>query len=138
MKLIVTSFLMAALFLNAPAQQTTTMDIVNTAVKLVEQQLDAYNKVDIDAFLMPYAEQVEIYTFPDKLQYTGKAEMRKRYGAMFEKFPDLHCDLVNRIVEGNTIIDHENVSLGPDKEPFRAIAVYKIKEDKIAAVYFIQ
>jgi len=114
------------------------MDTTNKAAELVQQQLDGYNNTDIDAFLKPYAEKVEIYTFPNILQSTGKTEMRKRYGELFKKYPELHCDLINRIVENNTIIDHENVSLKPEKEPFRAIAIYKIKDEKIAQVYFIQ
>jgi len=126
------------LCLNITAQNISKMDTTNKAVLLVQQQLDGYNNNDIEAFLKPYAEQVEIYTFPDKLQYIGKEEMRKRYSGMFKKYPDLHCDLVNRIVENNTIIDHEKVSLKPEKEPIRAIAIYKIKDGKIAQVYFIQ
>jgi len=137
MKLVITSIILT-LFLNMQAQHKTKVDTTNTAIRLVKQQLEAYNKNDIDAFLIPYAEHVKIYTFPDKLQYTGKAEMRKRYAGMFDKFPDLHCDLVNRIVEGNTVIDHENVSLSPKMEPFKAIAIYKIKDDKIAEVYFVR
>ena len=105
--------------------------------QLAQAQLDAYNGHDLEAFLKPYAEDVKVYQFPNTLQFEGKETMRKNY-QFLEKTPDLHCELVNRIVEGNTVIDHENVTIDKDKPPFKAIAIYKIKDGKIAEVYFIQ
>lgn len=105
--------------------------------QLAQAQLDAHNGHDLEAFLAPYAEDVKVYQFPDKLQYEGKATMRKTY-QFLKTTPDLHCELVNRIVEGNTVIDHENVTFSKDRPPFKAIAIYKIKDGKIAEVYFIQ
>ena len=49
----------------------------NTPVMLVQQQLNAYNAHDLDAFLAPYADDVEIYSTTGKLQLKGKEEMRK-------------------------------------------------------------
>ncbi len=108
-----------------------------TPEQLAQAQLDAYNAKNIDAFLEPYSDSVEIYMFPGKLMSKGKEAMRKEYGAMFQQVPNLHCTLVNRIVEGNTVIDHENVTgFGP--QPLRAIAIYTINKGKISKVYFIQ
>ena len=53
--------------------------VMNTPVMLVQQQLNAYNTHDLEAFLDPYAEDVEIYSTSGKLQIKGKAEMRKQY-----------------------------------------------------------
>lgn len=111
--------------------------IKNTPEMLAQQQLNAYNLRDIDAFLEPYADSVEIYDLSGKLMMKGKEQMRRSYSGMFKNTPDLHCQLVNRIVEGNTVIDHESVSGWGDK-PVKAIAIYKIEKDKIAKVYFIQ
>ncbi len=108
-----------------------------TPEQLAQAQLDAYNARNIDAFLEPYSDSVEIYMFPGKLMSKGKEAMRKEYGAMFQQVPNLHCTLVNRIVEGNTVIDHESVSgFGP--QPLKAIAIYTIQKGKISKVYFIQ
>ena len=57
---------------------------------------------------------------------------------MFQNSPDLHCELVNRIVLGNTVIDQEKVTGIPGLELLEAIAIYKIKDGKIAQVYFIR
>ena len=50
---------------------------------LAQEQLDGYNNRDIDAFLKPYAKNVKVYTYPNKLDYEGIDEMRKRYAPMF-------------------------------------------------------
>jgi imidazolonepropionase-like amidohydrolase len=105
----------------------------STPEKLVEQQLNAYNDHNLEAFLVPYAEDVDIYTFPDKLQFKGKAEMRKRY-QFLNNTPDLHCELQNRIVQGNTVIDHERVTSGG--RVFYAVAIYQIVNGKIKTVHF--
>ncbi|MNX30409.1 Melamine deaminase [compost metagenome] len=109
--------------------------IEETPIALVQRQLNAYNFRNIEAFLEPYADDVEIYNYPDKLIEKGKAEMRKNYAAMFEKVPNLHCELMGRIVQGNTVIDKERVQFG--KEIVEAVAIYHIENNKIKKVYFI-
>ncbi len=104
---------------------------------LVQQQLNAYNARDIDAFLAPYSDSVAIYDFPGKISVKGKAEMRKAYAGMFQNIKNLHCQLVNRIIQDNTVIDHESITgFGPNL--VSGIAIYKIAKGKIAEVYFIQ
>ena len=110
---------------------------IQSPEELAQQQLNGYNARDIDAFLEPYSEDVKIYGFPNKLQVEGKEAMRKGYANMFQNTPDLHCELINRIVQGDTVIDHEKVT-GFKNGPLNAVAIYKIKEGKIAEVYFIQ
>lgn len=115
------------------AQTETTY----TPNQLAQLQLDAYNSRNIEGFLAPYAEDVKIYTFPNELIMEGKEAMRKSYGAMFQKTKNLHCSLVNRVVMGDTVIDKEYV-VGFGEDAVEVIAIYKIKEGKIAEVYFIR
>jgi hypothetical protein len=103
---------------------------------LAQKQLIGYNARDIDAFLEPYADDIEIYTFPNTLRSKGKDEMRKSYEAYFQKTPNLHCELKNRIIQGNTVIDKEYIT-GTGK-PFEAIAIYQIENNKIKRVYFVR
>lgn len=113
-------------------------NIEAVAERLAQEQLDAYNNRDIESFILPYAEDVRVYTFPDQLMYQGRDEMYGLYGRMFSRTPDLHCKLVNRIVMGNTVIDQEEVTINKSETPVKAIAIYKIKNGKIAEVYFIR
>jgi hypothetical protein len=112
--------------------------VEKVAENLAQEQLEAYNKRNIDAFVAPYADNVRVYKFPDEFMYEGKTEMYDIYGRMFARTPDLHCKLVNRIVMGNTVIDQEEVTISKNDPPMHAIAIYKIKDGKIAEVYFIQ
>ncbi len=111
--------------------------IKETALSLVRQQLNAYNSRNIDAFLEPYAEDVELYNFPGELIGRGKEAMRKDYAAMFNNLPDLHCEIKERIIQNNIIIDKESVS-GAGKNKIEATAIYHIENDKIKKVYFIR
>jgi imidazolonepropionase-like amidohydrolase len=110
--------------------------ITPTPEMLAQQQLNAYNAHDLEAFLAPYAEDVEIYMFAGKLQMKGKADMRKAY-QFVTTTPKLYCRLVNRIVEGNMVIDQEEV-WGFGDTPVTAVAMYIIEGGKIAKVYFKQ
>lgn len=110
--------------------------IIETPTILAQRQLNAYNSKNIDAFLEPYADDVEIYTFPDKLMYKGKEKMRKNYAVFFNNTPNLHCELVGRIVQGNVVVDKERVRFGENIT--EAIAIYHIENNKIKKVYFVQ
>ncbi|MGZ8544986.1 MAG: amidohydrolase family protein [Flavisolibacter sp.] len=105
-----------------------------TPVELVDQQLLAYNAHNLEAFLAPYDEAVEIYRFPAQLISKGKSEMRKQY-QFLKTTPGLYCRLLGRMVQGNMVIDHEEVWGFGDK-PFYGIAIYEIKNGKITKVYF--
>lgn len=110
--------------------------ITISPVDLVQQQLNAYNAHNLEAFLAPYAEDVEIYQFPNTLLSKGKEQMRKDY-LFITKVPKLFCRLQNRVVQGNMVIDHEEVSgFGP--KPVHAVAIYLIEKGKISKVYFQQ
>ena len=102
---------------------------------LAQEQLDAYNKRDINAFLKPYAKNVKVYRFPNKLSYEGLENMRKNYEGFFKNTPDLHCKLLKRIVYKNKVIDHELVTA--NGRTFKAVAIYTMKNGKIDTVTFM-
>lgn len=111
--------------------------IKETPLALVQRQLNAYNARDIEAFVEPYADDVELYDYKTgKLLGKGKESMRKDY-AFFKQVPELHCEIKARIVEGNIIIDKESVT-GFGGKALEATAIYHIENNKIKKVYFIQ
>jgi len=108
----------------------------DTPADLAQRQLNAYNLRNIDAFLEPYAEDVEVYTYPDQLQYKGKETMRAGYTQLFDNTPNLHCELVGRIVQDAVVIDKERVQFGDTI--IEAVAIYHIENNKIKKVFFIR
>ena len=107
-----------------------------TPEALAQIQLNAYNARDLDAFLSVYADDVEVYLFPNKLLYKGKETMKKKYGGFFAKAKQLHCQLVKRITLGNFVIDREHVTGVPGKPAIDAVAMYEIEGGLIKRVWF--
>jgi len=114
---------------------TPAETLTETPEELVQRQVNAYNFRNIEAFLDTYSDDVEVYSFPNTLEYKGKETTRKEYGSMFERITNLHCQIVNRIVDGNHVIDREHVRFR-DKW-IDGTAIYVVEKGKIAKVYFL-
>lgn len=105
-----------------------------TPVELADQQLAAYNAHNLEAFVAPYSEAVEIYDLStNKLQIKGKEAMRKNF-AFLNEVEILHCNLLNRIVEGNFVIDHGEMI--EKNRKFYGVAIYEVKDGQIIRVWF--
>ena len=106
------------------------------AEDVVQQQLDAYNARDIDGFLATYSDDVQLFNFPAEKRSRGQEEMRKGYAGYFNDTPDLHCEIKNRIVIGNKVIDEEFITANGNN--FSAVAIYEVENGKISKVTFIK
>jgi len=109
-----------------------------TPEELVQQQLDGYNALNIDAFMEPFSDSMELYTFPNTLLVKGKDKIKEGYKGFFKAAPNLHCEILNRIVNGNIVIDKERVSGYPDGKTIETLAIYVIENNKIQRVYFTE
>ena len=107
-----------------------------SAEAIVQNQLNAYNDRNIDAFLNTYSEDVQVFNFPNELRFKGRANMREQYADFFRNTPDLHCKIKNRIVIGNKVIDKEYVTMNGTN--FSVVAIYEVENGKIAKVTFIR
>jgi hypothetical protein len=128
-------FLLLALLLLSFAQvygqQPSPADIA-------QGQLDAYNQQNIEGFLSWYAEDVEVYNFPDELVYQGKAQMRKVYTNAWARNPQQKAAVTNRMTLGSTVMDKERVTGRANGQTAEVIAIYKIENGKIQQVYFVR
>jgi len=107
------------------------------AERLAQAQLDAYNARQIDAFVACYHPDVEVFDLhTGALRFQGRPAMRERYGAQFERCPELHAELVNRIAMKDTVVDHEHVVGLVAGEVVEAIATYHIEDHLIRRVWF--
>lgn len=109
---------------------------ISEAGKIVQKQLEAYNKRDIDAFMATYANDIKLYDYPEKLKSEGQKAMRESYDKFFKNTPDLHAFIKNRIILGNKVIDKEQVTI--NGKIHIAVAIYEIENGKIKKVTFIQ
>lgn len=110
----------------------------DTPEQIVQRQLDAYNRRDLDAFAATYAADVKLHMHPDTVRTSGMAELRKDYGLFFAENPKLHATITKRIVQGNFVIDQEHVTGIEGGGEIRAVAIYYIRDGKIQNVWFIR
>ncbi len=101
----------------------------------IEEQLLAYNSGDLERFIAAYSPDIVIEDGEDHVLMKGLDQMRAQYGRLFESNPDLHCRLVSRIKTNNYTLDEEEVTgVKTAVGPLHAVAIYRVKADKIIHV----
>lgn len=80
-----------------------------SALSIVQAQLDAYNAKDIEALLDTYAPDAQHFALHGELLAEGHEQLRARFLVRFAE-PDLHAQLLSRIVVGNFVTDAELIT----------------------------
>jgi hypothetical protein len=102
-----------------------------------QRQLDAYNARDLERFLAEYTEDVAVFRLSEAHPFLlGKAAVSEHYRTKRFNLPSLHADLVNRMVFGNKVIDHERIT-GVQAEPLEVAAIYEVTPEGISKVLFV-
>jgi len=109
-----------------------------SAETAVQRQLDAYNARDIDALLKSYADDAQMFEHPAKLVARGSTALRERFLVRFAE-PNLHARLLNRVVMGNIVIDHERVTRTFPDGPgtVELVMIYEVLDQRIAKAWVI-
>jgi len=111
----------------------TETDMTPEAV--VQGQLDAYNARNLQAFIAFYSEEIKLYRVPStEPAIEGKAAFAAFYGEQRFTLPALHAALVNRIVVGNKVIDHERIT-GVRDVPFDVAVGYEVVDGLIRSMW---
>jgi hypothetical protein len=103
---------------------------------VAQAQLDAYNVQDLDAHCAHFTDDVVVAGLNGDVARTGIDAYRAWYAAAFAQFPNNKAKLLNRIVVGANVIDHERVDRGNGDATFEVAANYTFRGDKIARVDF--
>ena len=110
-----------------------------TPTQIVQAQVDAYNARNISDFINCHAPNIELFSFPENTPYAnGRASLKEIYEDVFDNSPNLHAEINNRIVMGNTVIDHEKVTGRKGIDTLTIIAIYEIENGLIAKARFIR
>jgi hypothetical protein len=105
-------------------------------VAIVQRQVDAYNRRDLPAFLATYSEGIRLYRMPSsEPALAGKAAFAEFYRTQRFNLPALRAEILQRIVIGNKVIDHERIS-GLAEQPIEAVAAYEVVDGLIDRVWF--
>jgi len=103
---------------------------------VVQLQLDAYNARDLDRFVSVYSDEVRIFRPPTPAaSIVGKLALAEYYATQRFNLVGLNAELLNRIVLGNKVIDHERIS-GVRELPIEVAAVYEVADGLIRTVWF--
>ncbi len=105
-------------------------------LKIAQKQLDAYNAQDLDAYVSFFAEDCIVSGLNGTPTETSRDAIKARYAKAFAQFPENKAELLNRIVVGSTVVDHEKVIRAPGGEEFEIIAIYTFKDGLIGRVDF--
>lgn len=103
---------------------------------LMQGQLEAYNAQDLDAYEAFFAPNVIVGDLNGAVAQRSYAELRARYEKTFAQFPQNRAEVLNRIVVGSTVVEHERVTRAPGGETFDVICIYTLAAGKIARVDF--
>ena len=117
---------------------------------VVQRQLDAYNARDIDAFVACYGGDATLQPLnaerPTPRQrlaaararlFGSRDRIRRIYGQIFDESPQLHAQVLSRVIQGDYVIDREYVT-GQPRGPFIAVAIYEVRDGLIVRVWFIE
>lgn len=114
------------------------MEAPTSPEAVVQSQFEAFNARDIEALLAVYADDAQMFEHPATLLAQGSAELRIRFSARFQE-PNLHARLLQRIVSGATVIDHERVTRTfPDGAgEAELVMIYEVQDGRIAKAWII-
>jgi hypothetical protein len=104
-------------------------------VEIAQGQLDAYNARDIDQFARYFSDTVKSYRMPSLTPIiNGKDELIAFYQSERFVHANLHAQLLDRIVLGNKIFDHERIT-GLSPEPMEVVAVFEVVDGLIETIW---
>lgn len=108
---------------------------MSNPLDLVERQLAAYNARDLETFLTAFHDDVEVTRLPGTApSIVGKAALGKFYAENRFNLPNLHAEIVNRMVMGSKVVDHERITgIGP--APIEIIVTYAIEDGLIRRMW---
>ncbi len=98
-----------------------------TPAHLAQAQLDAYNARDLDEFVACYSDTVQVFRMPEARlpAISGKEPFSAFYATERFNRPALHAELLNRIVLGNKVFDHERIT-GVREDAFDMVVGYEV------------
>lgn len=99
---------------------------------LIDKQLDAYIKKDIEKLLTFYHDKIRFISIDNgKILLEGKNAVRDNHLKTLFNKNNLNVEILSRITLDNVVIDLEKTT-GLQKKYF--ISMYKIEDDKISEI----
>lgn len=102
---------------------------------VVQAHIAPFNNGDLDAFVNCFSEDVKVAQFPNKVNTSGRDQLKESYRQFYERNKEYHVEVVERIIIGRTVIDKERAMVN-GKTDFQ-VTVYTVNNGKINSMTFI-
>ena len=109
----------------------------HAAAAVVDSQIAAYNAHDVERFLAIYADSVVVQNLGDTVKVEGKSALRRSTEEWFRRAPQVRSEVVNRMVMGPFVVDHERLTGAPADSPLEVIGIFEVRDSLIRRVWFI-
>lgn len=106
-----------------------------TALEVVNKRMDSYNSHDFDQFIKLYADDVKIYTYPEKLLGTGTDNITSIFKPKFAN-KSIQVDIISQMNNGNHVINHETVTENGIETKY--VSIYEVENGLIKSVRFVR
>lgn len=112
-----------------PQQDASPLGVVN-------ERMEAHNTHDLERFLAVYADDIQIYDFPNTpLGTPGKDHLRKIFAPLFN-YQAVQTQISEQMVNGKFVVNRETVTRNGRVNEY--ISIYEVKDGLIRSVRFIK
>jgi hypothetical protein len=106
--------------------------LAQSPVEVVQLQLEAYNRGNIDDFMAVFSEDIELWTLGESQPWSkGFDAVKSVYSNLFKNSPDLYSVVLNRSVIGNKVIDYERITGRNGGDELMLVMIYEVRDGKI-------
>lgn len=95
----------------------------------------AFNLHDVDALLRLYAEEIEIFTYPDQSLGRGKNHLEALFRSLFSE-GTVQLDIHHQIAKDGYVVNHETVTYASKQTEY--VSIYEVRNGLITTVRFVR
>jgi hypothetical protein len=136
---ILPALLLAACTVRVERGPSASAGPPSEAERVVQAQVDAFNRRDVEAFMATYAPGAIHWEYPADTVFAGAARIRAHYTELFAD-PDasrLHATVRSRMVKGRFVIDEEYIVGLPADDPHVSVIIYEVVDGRIRNAWFM-
>jgi len=106
--------------------------------QLIVDMIEAVNIRDAEAYVMGFAENVQVVV-ASEVKIKGRNALRENRKRHFKSYPDLRSEIQNLVEIDNQVIMHDKVWLSAsDKEGRDIVEIFTFESGKVSKVQVIQ
>jgi len=116
-------------------------------VQIIKDQIDAYNRRDLEAVVATYAADALMYILPGtEPVYSGRDAIRRAYADQLERncvasmrreCPDLRADVTSWQVLGPYVVTYQLITMVETAPPLPYVLIYEVRDGLVRRAWFL-